>query len=382
MRVRIVARRLATVVASPGPASQEANAGGVFGKRTAAVTISSLIGLGGAYALTHKFVNDREFRVMLRQDHSTISDWVEGYLLVNYAPVAWSKQVRIQDDLATGDPLDIIDPADIITSQSTIINIGLCPKPPTLSSYGRAFFRRFAGLPPLLAEPAVGERPAPTNIADSSAMWTAQDVVEPKMGLELHPVADDEEAGEPVGSLVANLHEFGEPTLDENAQTDAVRWGATSADALLAAWAISPPPDVPHRLHVPSSSARRFEQALVPIDASAVARTSKATSPGWAIIQMPAEMADESQFEAIEATLNPPQARQRRLEWLRVQHEFFAAEADALDANMRQIVRLAARAEGGGIALSRMQERRRRLAQRLEDLDFEKQEIQHASRRG
>ena len=87
---------------------------------------------------------------------------------------------------------------------------------------------------------------------------------------------------------------------------------------------------------------------------------------------MPEALRDDSHLQAAE--LSSDVARSRRLQWLQLHEAYLEAEEEAIDAHLDAAINLAARSEGGGVAVMRMQARKRLLHAALIELDYEQRE--------
>jgi hypothetical protein len=189
---------------------------------------------------------------------------------------------------------------------------------------------------------------------------------------------DDDAAAEPPGSLAASTARFVEdepalgPYLSDGA--DGARYSAGAEASRLAAWTMAKPPALPTRQLVPDKAGRRFEDLLrqyardAALDVGSLPSTSARS--GWRLISLPEVLRDDSHLEASGLSHVPA----RRLQWLRLYEAYLEAEEQALDAHLGAMTKLATQSEGGGVAMMRMQARKRVLHQALVELEYEKRE--------
>jgi len=312
-----------------------------------------------------------------------LASFVEVTILPDYAP-RWARQVRIEDDASEGIA------ALRMTPQQTGNSLGAVHLPTGMSDFGQRFFGHF--IEAVAASPDV-----PTGLA----------VLAAQAEQEAAPVSRRQSAAEvPLGPIAADeaeheaIRHFDDVDIDQHAGLDGTRWGAVNEDELLAAWSASAPPDMPAKLLVSEKAALHFEQQLAEFyrlrtaherdfggTASAESVGSIHRHPvlsnGRSLISLPEEMrdgaygtarAEDAGTSLHHLPLHAAQLRRRalRTQWLCVQEAYAQSEAEALDEGLRVVTRRAQRCEGGGVALRRMNVRRRQLQRRLIDLELDK----------
>ena len=340
---------------------------------TAALSTAAVAGASAVYLLSRTFVEDASFREKLRSERSTVASWIEDEVLAKYAPAAWAQSVRIHDELGSE--------AGQGVQQLHMPNVGVLQPPPSeLSTMGQLFYGRFAGLDLMDIYTRSG---AFKSTAEGSSMRIAG------IDLGVAPIAgnpnfaamapdDDDAAAEPPGSLAASTARFVEdepalgPYLTDGA--DGARYSAGAEASRLAAWTMAKPPALPTRQLVPDKAGRRFEDLLrqyardAALDVGSLPSTSARS--GWRLISLPEVLRDDSHLEASGLSHVPA----RRLQWLRLYEAYLEAEEQALDAHLGAMTKLATQSEGGGVAMMRMQARKRVLHQALVELEYEKRE--------
>ena len=345
-----------------------------------------------AYLTTRRFVHEAEFRSGLRRDWVYLAGVVEGTLLPEYAPAAWSKHLRIQDDAGLAE-----EPSDLILMCD---NPGASlVKPQVWSDVGHGYWRRFRGAPPTDgSSDSPASRPTPTPTPASTLYTPGAPATTPALSLD--PIAPDEDddadkrpaiwavggnAASVVGASAALALDAAVQLLDEHGGPDGAHWGSSVEQELLTAWSSSTPPEAAVRLLVPEGAARRYEEALATyaalkeaheagVEHLGAASVTAAPAPsgkranGQCYIALPEDMRDGSFADVAPAG----SSAEVRVAWLRTVQAYAEAEAAALDESMPIVDKRVRMSEGGGTALRRMRERRQRLENKIADLEMAK----------
>ena len=362
-------RRLLSAAAAsePAAAAEPATWSPMF-KTATGVSACAAAGAAATAFAMQQYGEDPTFRAKVRRDWPpSLVQWLEASL-PEYMPQA-AHAMRI-DDEAADEPSDPSEPSD--RRGASTRNLGFAPRPPEDLGTSRAgtpsLYSRFGG------ESAT---PEPTAV-DSPASAVVPGV---QWGQKGHP---SENA----------LSELGPVAPDDDEPADAVQTDA---------WAHAAWPEQPTRLVVPVAAARRYEAALVNFsilrsalrgDDCAALQLEHARLADEARRARGGEVAEISLDDAFRddaygttlaegadelATKPPAAARDVRLQWLRVQEAWAAAEAAALDARRDALddARLGL-AQGGGAEILRNDHRQRQLRAKLASLAAEKRSVKGA----
>ena len=392
--LRLTSRRLssAAVAAAPGAAPAKKEPRGKLIPAMGAMSAAAATAAGATYLLSRTFVEDAGFREKLRREKGYISRWIEDDVLVNYAPSAWAQEVRIQDDVLSAPP---VEEAGV---PFEVLNVGSLHAAPPMTIFGQLAYGRFAGLD--MADVYTQCGAVPADASEAAPMPTfGGGAVNPSPPLAagaptlmvgsggdpaLGPIAaDDSEPGEPAGSLASALPPggwvAGDPALSAKYYSggpDGARYGAGAERDLQrwhAAWTMSPPPATLDRQLVPDRQGRHFDELLalyksgVGAEAGGGGVEGSATAAGGRLISMPEGLRDEAHLAGAGSA--------RRWQWLQLQEAYLEAEEAAVEASIEGMQQLAAQGEGGGIALLRMQARKRMLHSALLELNYEKRNV-------
>ena len=269
-----------------------------------------------AFVTTERFAHERPFRLYMRAEYPWLTEWIEGTVLVDYAPSAWSKHVRIVDDACVSDEAPSAPPPSAL--RSVLPNVGGASlTPPPMGEVGLRVYGRLAGIittPPPGAAAASDTRDsvpgdsssAPGGAAAGVNLFTAPgasslppiapDEAEAEAEAEVKaPGADAQGEHAPVPPTASETKEHAvslasrvtaleavaaaSRELEEAGGPDGARWGAASEEVLLRAWSTAAPPELASRLLVSQQAAARFEAAIAAFHATCDAHAALATMP-------------------------------------------------------------------------------------------------------
>lgn len=369
--VRLVAARRLLCTAAAKPAEEVSTGPSRTMLTVGAVTVFGTVASAAAAYTTRRFALEADYRSYLRRDQPQVAGYVESTLLPEYAPGAWGKQMRIEDDAD-----DEHTPGCIVLRS----NPGATPPTPTeWTEVGRGFFRRFREGPITLSPP---DSEASQDKREAPVTPSSAPVATPMtLATKLDPIApdDDDEMSEAEAIAVAgtgavDAADAANRLLEDYGGPDGARWGAVAETALITAWSSAPPPDVAVRLLVPEAAARRYEEALAyyaGLRVGTVLGDSQGVGVrpqpgGRCFIALPEHLRDGA-YDDDDST-----SPAVKFAWLRARELYAEAEAEALELSMRAVSQRAGACEGGGTALRRMHERKRRLERKVADLNDDK----------
>jgi hypothetical protein len=274
--------------------------------------------------------------------------------------------------------------------------------PAVQTQVGRNFFSRFVTKPQALPSSGDGSAAregsagATPTLAGGDEVGVARNPWSPITAQAIGPMPDDDEedtgdeteraAAGVVDDLAADTLWSVSLAVEAGGGVDGARWGDTAELSLVKAWSGSSPPETPSRLLVTHAAARRFERAVgehqsaigvtvrgsAETAASGKDRATRSPVRDRSLIALPEGFWDGF---CDDAGLHDHKSRAIHLNWLRVQEAYAAAESEAVDLSIEAVGRRVQQGRGGGTALQRMQERKRRLRRKLDELDLDKRAV-------
>jgi len=396
-RPRVVARRSSTVAESAVKGEEPSN---VWGKRAAVAAAVVGVGLGSVAYTVRRYESDAEFRRWMRADLAYVARRLDTFL-EEYMPAS-AQSIRIEEDALEAPTIPGPRP------QSTRVNPGAAPAPDQGLTEPKLFTRftpqaaplgptpslaaaasdRTAQLPPAVEVSAPAASNTETSHQPEPATTGAEKAAAATSRLLSGVAAAAEAAAEDSGNADDGAEE---DAPDGRVSPNGCLWSAVREDEA-AIWASAAPPETAAQLLVPAAAAQRYDEAMAlfdrraaalgvsvdEVDLPSAAEGKVAATPAggpsateaWVLISLPEAFQDcrwGSELLA-EGTGGGSAVREMRLQWLRVQEAYAIAELEALTPRIAAMQRQS----GRGLAMMRMDHRRRQLQWKLYALDADK----------